>query len=319
MRKGSKKGDVFFCSLDECHNIYFSSGFCRKHYRLLPHVYRKEKEYQKQIRKTISEHTKQNHKESTKKWNRKLKTEVLIHYGGGVLECMCCGEKHLELLTIDHVFGGGRKHRNALKNTIGGSNFYRWLKNNSFPTGYRTLCMNCNFSYGKFGYCPHLIKGVKVRTGGFGYKRNDLGQLEYKSHMFGRKIGLDVEIGRFTNIDVGSWRDTEIQDNTKIDSLVHIGHNAVVGKNVLIVSHVTVGGSSEIGDYSYIGMGASINDRIKIGSHVLVAAGAVVTEDVPDNCVVAGIPAIIINNRITMSDEELFQMIGIYKKDLRVM
>lgn len=85
---------------------------------------------------------------------RKSKIIVLQHYSGGKMKCDCCDESLIEFLTIDHIDGGGTKHRVK----VGHGNMYRWLIRNKFPDGYRVLCMNCNFSYGKYGYCPH--KGI---------------------------------------------------------------------------------------------------------------------------------------------------------------
>lgn len=84
---------------------------------------------------------------------RKLKIEVLNHYSNNLLKCACCDESILEFLSIDHINGGGNKHFKEL-NKIG-VNFYKWLKNNSFPIGYQVLCMNCNFAKGHFKTCPH--------------------------------------------------------------------------------------------------------------------------------------------------------------------
>ena len=74
---------------------------------------------------------------------RRLKQEVLAHYGGA---CACCGESTPEFLTIDHVNGGGVRHRRLLG--LKGMDFYRWLKREGFPTGYQTLCFNCNCAKG---------------------------------------------------------------------------------------------------------------------------------------------------------------------------
>lgn len=73
----------------------------------------------------------------------RLKTKLLIltHYGGGKCACLMCGENRLACLTIDHIKGGGRKHRQEAN--IYGRQFYQWLKNNKFPGGYQTLCANC--------------------------------------------------------------------------------------------------------------------------------------------------------------------------------
>lgn len=83
---------------------------------------------------------------------QKLKIEVLTHYGGNPPKCVCCGETHIEFLSIDHINGGGTKKR---KETGGGSSLYRWLKKNNFPKEFQVLCMNCNFAKGHFGICPH--------------------------------------------------------------------------------------------------------------------------------------------------------------------
>jgi len=93
----------------------------------------------------------------TKKEKRKnLKIEVLRHYGKDQIVCVCCGETHIEFLCIDHIHGGGSQHR---KEVGSGWKFYMWLKRNSFPEGFRTLCHNCNAARGIFGYCPHKKNG----------------------------------------------------------------------------------------------------------------------------------------------------------------
>lgn len=66
--------------------------------------------------------------------------EALNAYGGPV--CCSCGYVNVLALSIDHINGGGTKHRKTIG---GGSNFYTWLKKNNYPPGYRVLCMNCQF------------------------------------------------------------------------------------------------------------------------------------------------------------------------------
>jgi hypothetical protein len=78
---------------------------------------------------------------------------VLKHYGGDPPECACCKEKHLEFLCVDHVNGGGNKHRRQLKRAT--ERFFAWLIEQDFPTGYRVLCHNCNQSFSAYGFCPH--------------------------------------------------------------------------------------------------------------------------------------------------------------------
>ncbi|MFA5766518.1 MAG: hypothetical protein WC919_01165 [Candidatus Paceibacterota bacterium] len=83
---------------------------------------------------------------------RKTRLKVLRHYGGETPKCACCGESHTEFLSIDHINGGGNKHRKNNKIV----SIYAWLYKHKFPDGFRVLCHNCNFSYGLYGYCPHV-------------------------------------------------------------------------------------------------------------------------------------------------------------------
>jgi len=68
-------------------------------------------------------------------------------------ECKCCGESIEKFLSIDHIAGGGSKHRREIKRT--GTAFYKWLIQNNFPPGYQTLCHNCNMAKSFYGVCPH--------------------------------------------------------------------------------------------------------------------------------------------------------------------
>lgn len=77
---------------------------------------------------------------------------VLQKYSQAIPSCACCGELEIKFLSIDHINGGGNKHR---KKIGGGSGFYLWLKNHKFPKGYQVLCLNCNFAKGLYGVCPH--------------------------------------------------------------------------------------------------------------------------------------------------------------------
>lgn len=72
-----------------------------------------------------------------------------------------------------------------------------------------------------------------------------------------------------------------------------IGHDSIIGEFVELSPGVHVSGNCKIGNYTNIGTNATILPKITIGSNVIIAAGAVVTKDIPDNCMVAGVPAII--------------------------
>jgi radical SAM protein with 4Fe4S-binding SPASM domain len=81
-------------------------------------------------------------------YRQKIKRMVIDHYGK---VCSCCGESELVFLVIDHIQGGGNKHR---KITGDGSNFYHWVVKNDYPLGFQVLCHNCNFAK-SCGECPH--------------------------------------------------------------------------------------------------------------------------------------------------------------------
>lgn len=84
----------------------------------------------------------------------KFRELVLEHYGR---RCSCCGETRNEFLCVDHVNGGGIRHRKD-NNIHGGEGMYRWLLKNDFPDGFRILCHNCNLARGIYGYCPHEME-----------------------------------------------------------------------------------------------------------------------------------------------------------------
>ena len=71
------------------------------------------------------------------------KKKVLTHYGNGILACVRCGFSDIRALSIDHIEGDGTQHRK--NRTQGGTNFYAWLVRNNYPSGFQTLCMNCNW------------------------------------------------------------------------------------------------------------------------------------------------------------------------------
>ena len=85
---------------------------------------------------------------------RKLKREVVKAYGG---KCECCNEELLEFLTIDHINGNGKEHRESLKGVDGQrARIYKWLKSENWPKdNFRLLCMNCNFAIRLGNPCPH--------------------------------------------------------------------------------------------------------------------------------------------------------------------
>ena len=99
----------------------------------------------------IARRSYQKYKEKYKRENDLLRERVLAAYGH---KCECCGEDRKEFLALDHIDGGGQKHRRSL-GLSGGTGFHRWLEKNNYPPTIRILCHNCNCALGFYGYCPH--------------------------------------------------------------------------------------------------------------------------------------------------------------------
>lgn len=89
-------------------------------------------------------------RDSQKIWYETLRNDILVAYGG---KCKCCGETQPEVLAVDHINGGGNKHRRI----VGlGKNFYSWLRKKGFPQDdFQLLCHNCNMAKSFYGICPH--------------------------------------------------------------------------------------------------------------------------------------------------------------------
>jgi UDP-3-O-[3-hydroxymyristoyl] glucosamine N-acyltransferase len=133
--------------------------------------------------------------------------------------------------------------------------------------------------------------GVRIGQDGFGFLPGAGGHL--KIPQIGRVIIQDdVEIGANSTIDRGSSRDTVIGEGTKVDNLVQIAHNVVIGRHCLIAGNAGISGSATIGDFVMIGGGVGIRDNITIGSGARIAGASAVGGDVPPGESWGGYPAI---------------------------
>ena len=103
----------------------------------------------------------------------------------------------------------------------------------------------------------------------------------------------NIEEGVIITSGVIITNDISIKKGAMINLGSTIGHDSVIGEFVEICPNVSISGHCTIGDLSFIGTGAIILPNVTIGKNSVVAAGAVVTKDVPDNVLVAGMPAII--------------------------
>lgn len=132
--------------------------------------------------------------------------------------------------------------------------------------------------------------GTVIGSDGFGYVTIE--GLHEKIPQGGTvEIEDDVEIGANVTIDRARFDKTIIGRGTKIDNLVQIGHNVVIGENSIIVAQAGIAGSTTIGKGVTIAGQAGLVGHITIGDKAVVAAQAGVTKSVPANTVVSGYPA----------------------------
>ncbi len=132
--------------------------------------------------------------------------------------------------------------------------------------------------------------GARIGQDGFGFAMSAQGHL--KIPQIGRVlIGNDVEIGANTTIDRGALSDTVIGEGTKIDNLVQIAHNVVIGKHCIIVAQSGIAGSAELGDFVVMGAQSGVLGHVMIGTGAQIAGMGHVKDDVPPGARYAGTPA----------------------------
>ncbi len=135
-----------------------------------------------------------------------------------------------------------------------------------------------------------LHPGARLGQDGFGFAMSAKGHL--KVPQIGRVvIQDDVEIGANSTVDRGSSRDTIVGEGTKIDNLVQIGHNVVIGRHCIVVSQAGISGSTTLGDFVVVAGQAGLIGHLKIGSGAQIGAQAGVDADVPAGARIVGSPA----------------------------
>jgi UDP-3-O-[3-hydroxymyristoyl] glucosamine N-acyltransferase len=132
--------------------------------------------------------------------------------------------------------------------------------------------------------------GTVIGSDGFGYVLDE-GRHRKVLQLGQVIIGDDVEIGANAAIDRGTLGPTIIGEGTKIDNLVHIAHNVVIGRHCMIMGQVGFGGSTTLGDYVVVASQAGIADHLKLGNQAVIGAKSGVMRDIPDGGRVLGIPA----------------------------
>jgi UDP-3-O-[3-hydroxymyristoyl] glucosamine N-acyltransferase len=132
--------------------------------------------------------------------------------------------------------------------------------------------------------------GVRIGQDGYGYV---LGPKGHEKIPQTRRVIIqdDVEIGANTTIDRGATRDTTIGEGSKIDNLVQIGHNVLIGRHCILAGQVGISGSVTIGDYAVLGGKVGVADHVTIGEGANLAGGSGVISDVPAGERWGGYPA----------------------------
>jgi UDP-3-O-[3-hydroxymyristoyl] glucosamine N-acyltransferase len=136
-----------------------------------------------------------------------------------------------------------------------------------------------------------LHSGVVVGSDGFGYVKD--GKANVKVPQVGCvEIEDDVEIGANTTVDRAALNKTIIRRGVKIDNLVQVAHNVVIGEDSIIVAQVGISGSTKIGNNVTLGGQVGLTGHITIGDNVMVAAQSGVPYDLAPNAAYSGAPAI---------------------------
>jgi UDP-3-O-[3-hydroxymyristoyl] glucosamine N-acyltransferase len=134
-----------------------------------------------------------------------------------------------------------------------------------------------------------LHPGVRIGQDGFGFA---MGAKHHKVPQVGRVvIQDDVEIGANTTVDRGATRDTIIGEGTKIDNLVQIAHNVVIGRHCVIVAQTGISGSATLEDYVVLAGQVGVVGHVRIGTGAQIAGSSNVNGDVPPGARWGGTPA----------------------------
>ena len=161
-----------------------------------------------------------------------------------------------------------------------------------------------------------IHSGVVIGADGFGFML--MGEKQQKIPQVGNVIiGDDVEIGANSCIDRATLGSTVVGNGTKIDNMVQIGHNCVIGKHCILCAQVGLAGSTVVGDYVYLAGQVGAAGHLKIGDRAMIGAQSGVAGDIPEDGRYLGSPAIDggIQKRVMAIQKNLPDMYRAYLRD----
>ena len=127
-----------------------------------------------------------------------------------------------------------------------------------------------------------IFSGARIGTAGFGYARENDGSWLKIPQVGSVVIGNNVDIGANTTIDRGAIENTQINDGVKIDNLVQIAHNCVIGENTIIAGCVGIAGSTIIGKNCMIGGASMIKGHIEIADGTIISGGTGIAKSIKE-------------------------------------
>lgn len=144
-----------------------------------------------------------------------------------------------------------------------------------------------------FSFVTEEKSGVEEIRETLGTREDNKAQSWIRIHSLGSvEIGDDVEIGGNCSIDRGTIRATRIGNGTKLDNLVHIGHNVEIGADTLLCGQVGIAGSARIGDRVVLGGQCGVSDNIFVGNDVIAGGATKIFTNAPAGRVLLGSPAL---------------------------
>lgn len=142
----------------------------------------------------------------------------------------------------------------------------------------------------RIGHRVILHPGVVLGADGFGFETVQ-GELQKIPQVGAVEIGDDVEIGANSCVDRGRFGTTRVGRGTKIDNLVQIGHNCVIGEHCIICAGTGIAGSVVVGNRVTLAGQVGVAGHLTIGDGAIIGAQAGVAQDVPPGAVMLGAPA----------------------------